>query len=212
MGLFARDAPWIRRIFPPSVTPGVAQPLAVSEDVQLTHDYLAHGQLQRPSIWLNRFDFANPGQDAAVTIIDPRNNTTMPPAAIEAEVWRVMFVSVQITASPVGDFSFELEIQQLTPTPIGVTISERRTIFNAQSNPVAAWPVIGVQTLGIDVTTHEGGGFSYAGPLLLPVDPTSDTQGPFLSLRQRTAQAGASETLRVTTYIQRNQAGVAHIL
>jgi len=210
VGRFTRDAPWIRRIFPPSSTPATRQPSAVSEDIQLTQDYLAWGQTQDAVLWLSTFDFGNPGIGANVAIIDPSAGT-MGPIPTEPEVWRVFFMSLQIPGTPASDFTFSLQIGITNPT-LAVTFSEFAMIDIAQGEPTQLYPICKTQSQGVPPTLTTPG-YGQSSPLLLPFNPDqAPAHGPTVQLVQHSAQVVSTETLRVVAYIMRNPRGVAHVL
>lgn len=211
MGRFSRDAPWIRRIFTPSGVPATRQPFAVSEDVQLTQQYLANGQTQGSNLWLNVVtNFGNPGQDNILNIIDPQNANANPTGLVptEPEVWRVFFVSLQIVLSPVGDFIFDTLIN--LPNTGDVTLGTQMGLDNGQAQPTPIYPGSRYGSMGTNPLSTDAD-WTTTSPLLLPVDPSLD-EVPRFAIRQISGQAAGTETLVVASYILRNPQGLAHIL
>lgn len=204
MARFALDAPWIRRIFNPSGIPATRQPYAVSDDVQLTHRYLAGGQVAHPSLWVRREDgVANPGPGNRVTIIAPVSYVGDVP-----EMWRIFFIGLQIAGTPSSDFTFNLEV---TYPPSGdiITIAEKILIGNGEVQEVPIWPlqraVTGSES---QQATHQ----SYGGPLMLPGYPVDLGGSVNLQILQLSAQVASTEVLNFGYYVLRNQIGVAHEL
>lgn len=204
MGLFARDAPWIQRIFPPSVTTGIRQPGAVSDDIQLTQDYLAGGQVQAQAPWFVTGAAAqdNPGPGNALTLLAP---TSFILTEGVQELWRVFFIDLEIVGSPAGDFNFDLHIinQGFASLPT-VCIAEDLFVFNTNADPIPIWP-----TNRILNSPNQNQIQSNASPLLLAGDFNTSAN---IVLIQRSAQVAASETLTSRAYVLRNQIGVAHLL
>ncbi len=199
MGRFSRDAPWIRRIFPASGVPATAQPSAVSEDIQLTQDYLANGQTQSPTTFFIRENIVNPGLNLSVGLVVPGAITTAP------EVWRVFYVSVRAPAGPVADFDFFIQIDNPS-IQRAVTISRLIRILIADTRGMPVFPTGGDGVPG----TTSGGVWINSSPLILSSGESG--QNSTLTLLQTSAQGVSTLGLEVTAYVLRNQVGLAHIL
>ena len=204
MGRFARDAPWIRRIFAPSGTPATRQPFQVSEDVQLTQDYLAHGQTQKPALFVYSDSVTNPGQNGSRSIINPHSSTPDLPI----ETWRVFFASLQIAATPVSGFDFTVRLRY-GPAANAVVISEVMRISNTESQPKNVWPATAVDCA--EVAALPENFHLNPAPVLLQSSPDLD-QVTVLEIFQVSAQAVGTETILVEAYILRNPIGIAHVL
>ncbi len=204
MGRFAKDAPWIRRIFTPSTTPAVVQPFAVSEDVQLTQDYLAFGQTQQARLWLLNTQVLNPGPNNLVGLVVP--------LPVEDEMWRVFFVSIDMPSLS-ANFGFELHLRHVESGDL-VCVCQRVLIVNGTTQPVCVWPVTTTDTqaaapVGTDFHMNPT-------PLILPAPAdTTPANGNRITLDLRqtsSAQAAGTEGINVQAYILRNPRGLAHIL
>lgn len=189
MGRFARDAPWIRRLFPPTGTPQTIQPSAVSDDVQLTENYMAGGQVQDPRPWFHTtILLPNPGVGSGLQILDVNSFV----AADTPEVWRVFFMDVQTDGDPVT-FSFNLQIQfEFDFTTSVVQIADGVTVGATVTRPVA-----------INST------FGFTAPLLLASGAGDSCN---LNIIQTSPQGAATVNLLFHFYILRNPAGVTHYL
>lgn len=189
MGRFARDAPWLRKMFPSSGTPATAQPSAVSEDIQLSQDYLAAGQVQNPSAWVVRQVVQNPGNGNTRTVLSPISSTLEGP-----EVWRIYYMSVTaITPGPTTPLSFDIHAD-FPATGLDVMLFRDVSILAGILQP---------SRIPLDA------------PLLLASDQTSNV-GINLSvnllMKQIAGSPAADVLLQFDYYILRNQKGVAHYL
>jgi len=206
MGRFIRDAPWIRRIFTPSTAPATKQPFAVSDDVQLTHPYLADGQTALPPLWHVTTSWVNPGQDLVTSMIDP-----IALGATVDEIWRIWAMDFSIGGGPATDFKFVLELAGPT-TDVIITEQARYDAANA-GEPMILWPFSRLNTQDSSTPT-DGVVVSPSWPLMLPVFP--DEAGPSrtvsIQMRQRSPHVVSTEVGTVRAYIQRNLVGVPQIL
>lgn len=199
MGRFSRQAPWLRRIFPPSTTPETKQPSAVSEDIQLTQDYLAAGQTQDPTQWIIDDSAIIPGTGNDVTLIAPINfNPGVP------EVWRVFYLTVRFPSSPSNAYEFSLKLF-LPVQSREITISEIISIGNTNNEEVIIYPAM--HTMADEVAT--GGAFQNAPPLLLPTDGANSMN---IIATQISGQAASSDAMDVRAYVLRNPVGISHVL
>ncbi len=199
MGRFSRQAPWLRRIFPPSTVPETKQPSAVSEDVQLTQDYLAGGQTQAPSFWIFEDQAIIPGAGNTVTLVAPVSF-----AAGSPEVWRIFYLTVRFASSPSNAYEFRLGLT-LPVAGTEITISEILSIGNTNNEEVIIYPAM--HTMADEVAT--GGAFQNAPPLLLPFDGVNSVN---LIATQISGQTVSTDAMEVRAYIQRNQVGIQHSL
>jgi len=190
VGLFARDAPWLRKLFPPTTAPQVTQPGAVSDDVQLVENYQAGGQVALPPLWFANRITTNPGAGNRSIILDPN---LLLPVGYDPQVWRIFFLSVFSDGDP-ATFSFnvqiELDVDGANPTTVqianGVTIGATSTA-----------------RVAINST------FGLTSPILLPM---FDSQRCGLVMLQTSAQGVGTVSLNYSYYILRNPAGVTHYL
>lgn len=197
MGRFARDAPWIRRIFTPSGTPATRQPSAVSEDVQLTQSYLAHGQTQAAEVWIHEETFNNPGQGNAKTVLNP-----LAFAGGLEEVWRVFFLSIQIPAGPAANYTFDVRLV-MPATGREVLISQKHRIVLGNVDPINIYPQARYDSTFATTVS------SSPTPLLLPA---SEDNAVLVQIVQGGSQAVDTIAMESQAYILRNPRGLAHLL
>jgi len=205
MGRFALDAPWIRRIFPPSGAPATRQPFAVSDDIQLTQDFLAYGQTQESRPYLRNTSILNPGQQAFRALVNPIEQPIS-----RNEVWRVFFVTIELP-STAANFDFRICLRHVQSSQL-CFVSERQRIIGAIAQPVVVWPVMTTATNG--TAPADANYQSNPVPLLLPVDEEATTNGNVITLDifQTSTQAINTETIDVQFYVLRNPRGLAHVL
>lgn len=143
MGRFARDAPWISRIFQPSVAPATRQPDAVSDDVQLVSPYAAC-TVQHPHDYIvDQVGIPNPGQNLFVAGVNPNQVATGP------EFWRVFRFTVQIPAGPAANFDYMCRIRNtVTNQTIQVDPTETIAAGNTDENDSAIPIVTVLSTMG----------------------------------------------------------------
>lgn len=189
MGRFTKPAEWLRHIFPASGVPATKQPSAVSEDIQLTQDYLAAGQVQDPPLWFHRVTVDNPGNGAQKTILAPISFNFKGP-----EVWRVFFADVSAAAGgPTTSLLFDIHIDF----------------------PATFRDVMIIRDVSILAGITQGSRLPFDAPLLLPADQTSNiapSLGANLIMKQTAGSAAGDIALQFDYFILRNQKGVPHYL
>jgi len=188
MGRFARDAPWLRKLFPPTGTPQTTQPSAVSDDVQLVENYQAGGQVAIPVPWFEATLIANGGSGVRSSILDP---FVLLPTNPDPEVWRVFFMAVSSDGDP-GAFSFNVEINLDGAAASVIQIANGVTIGATSTAQVA-----------INST------FGLTAPVLLPI---TAAHRAVLTMIQTSAQGSSTVILTFHFYILKNPAGVTHYL
>lgn len=188
MGLFARDAPWLRILFPASSAPQTRQPGRVSDDIQLVEYYQAGGQVQTGAAWRLLETPLNPGQNLhqGIVIVPPN------------EVWRVRALSIAINPAPAAQFDFRIVLFYASDTP-DFSLDLDQAEFIAAGSLAQNTIVQSAVTTGI-----------FTGSPTAPGEPEEDTVG--LALFQESAQAFNTEQLEVRAFIQRNVRGVAHVV
>jgi len=203
MGRFAREAPWIRRIFPASSAPATAVPSAVSEDVQLTQEYLANGQTQVAQLWQRSDGFVNPGQGNDVTMLAPISfNLSQGP-----EVWRVFFLDVEIPGAIAVAYDFQIKI--VTPSNGNeCLISQTLQIPIATGARINCYP----HARAVEAFLATSGFVSTPSPLLLAADGTAGVASMNLVMTQLSAHVVSTVTLALNSVILRNPVGLAHVL
>lgn len=188
MGRFARGAPWLRSLFPPTGAPEVTQPSAVSDDVQLVENYQAGGQVQIPVPWYESTVIVNGGSGVRSTILDP---FIILPTEPDPQVWRVFFMDVASDGDP-ATFSFNVELAldggvvNVIQIANGVTIAATSTAKTAINST-----------------------FGLTAPILLPVSGHHRTA---IRIMQTSSQGTSSVILTFNFYILKNPAGVTHYL
>ncbi len=183
MGFFTRDAPWIKGVFRPSRAPAVRQPDAVSDDVQLTQDYFAGGQVQQAQDYLRQDEQLNPGPGARLTVLSPVSFVQV------EEVWRIFFMSVRPLTGPTSNLFFDLELFWPN-TAQEVTIADGEVLPAGINN-------------AINVGVNQA--------LILPAAPDSPFSVN-IRLLQTSGPAASDVTLQTSFYILRNLRGIPHYL
>jgi len=193
VGRFAKQAPWVREIYSPSGTPAVTEPSAVSDDVQLTSDYLAGGQTDSVPEWFHSNSLTNPGINNQAALVSPITFATGSP-----EVWRVFWVSFQIPAGLAAVFLFDL-------------------FLDFPGGGAAFFPVIKAPVLLPVPSNNEVSIIQPADRLLLPSNgfqgnlPAGEAKSVNLVMIQRSGQAVGTLAIEIRSFILRNPQGVAHL-
>ncbi len=162
MGLFARNAEWLKNYFTPSVSSAAQQPVAVSDDVQLVHPYSSGWGEQHVLDYFFTASLLNPGQGNNLFLV-------IPPALEDATendvVWSPALINMRIPGGTAAQFDFisfigdngsaGLRIVHFDEGSNIAALATARAIVYPSNNLDSNWPAVitrqGLRTSGIGI-------------------------------------------------------------